>query len=287
MLNYEVVCMNQRNCNFRKYIDMKIAVCIKQVPGTTAVEVDPVTGTLKRDGVESKLNPCDLYALETGLRLKESCNAHLTAVTMGPPQAESILREAFMMGVDEAILVSDRKFGGSDVLSTSYTLAQALECSGPFDLIICGRQTTDGDTAQVGSELAELLQIPHAANITEIHSVEDSSISATTLLPGSLMKITMELPALIAVDESIAEPRLPSYKLKLATADRSIKVLSLADFADKDETHYGQSGSPTRVVRVFPPEHDIIQERWEGTADENASKLADFLENNKFLQIAR
>ena len=266
---------------------MKIAICIKQVPGTTAVEVDPVTGTLKRDGVESKLNPCDLYALETALRLKESCGAHLTAVTMGPPQAESILREAFMMGVDEALLVSDRKFGGSDVLSTSYTLAQALQSCGPFDLIICGRQTTDGDTAQVGSELAELMQIPHAANITAIHKASDKSVSASTLLPGSLMKITLKLPALIAVDETIAEPRLPSYKLKLATADRQIKVLSLADFSDKDANHYGQSGSPTRVVRVFPPEHNVTQERWTGSAEETASQLASFLEENKFITIER
>ena len=266
---------------------MKIAICIKQVPGTTAVEVDPVTGTLKRDGVESKLNPCDLYALETALRMKESCGAHLTAVTMGPPQAESILREAFMMGVDEAVLVSDRKFGGSDVLSTSYTLAQALESCGSFDLVICGRQTTDGDTAQVGSELAELMQIPHAANIIAIHGLTDTTISATTQLPGSLMKITMTLPALIAVDETIAEPRLPSYKLKLATADRKIKVLSLKDFADTDESHYGQAGSPTRVVRVFPPEHNTARERWEGSGKENAKRLADFLEQGKFLQNPR
>ncbi|MBR7138252.1 MAG: electron transfer flavoprotein subunit beta/FixA family protein [Lentisphaeria bacterium] len=266
---------------------MKIAICIKQVPGTTAVEVDPVTGTLKRDGVESKLNPCDLYALETALRLKESCGASLTAVTMGPPQAQSILREAFMMGVDEAVLVSDRKFGGSDVLSTSYTLAQALECAGPFDLIICGRQTTDGDTAQVGSELAELLHIPHAANVIKIRSLEEKQLQATVLLPGCRMQISMQLPALIAVDESIAEPRLPSYKLKLATADRKIKLLSLKDFTDTDESHYGQSGSPTRVVRVFPPEHNTRQERWEGSGQENALRLAAFLEEGKFLQNPR
>ena len=266
---------------------MKIAICIKQVPGTTAVEVDPVTGTLKRDGVESKLNPCDLYALETALRLKEKYNAHLTAVTMGPPQAQSILREAFMMGVDEALLVSDRKFGGSDVLSTSYTLAQALQAAGSFDLIICGRQTTDGDTAQVGSELAELLGIPHAANVTALYGIEDNILKAAALLPGNRIRIAMKLPGLIAVDESIAEPRLPSYKLKLATADRPIRVLTLQDLADKDENHYGQAGSPTRVVRVFPPEHNARQERWEGSGKENALRLARFLEDGKFLQNPR
>ena len=131
---------------------MRTAVCIKQVPGTTAVEVDPVTGTLKRDGVESKLNPYDLYALETALCLKEQLGGEITAFTMGPPQAADILREAYMMGVDHAVLISDRKFGGADVLATSYTISQAIRARGPFDLIICGRQTTDGDTAQVGAE---------------------------------------------------------------------------------------------------------------------------------------
>lgn len=266
---------------------MKIAICIKQVPGTTAVEVDPVTGTLKRDGVESKLNPCDLYALETALQLKEKYNAELTAITMGPPQAKAILRESFMMGVDNAVLVSDRKFGGSDVLSTSYTLAQAIHACGPFDLIICGRQTTDGDTAQVGSELAELLNIPHAGNVTAVHSVDDHAINVSSLMPGSMLKISITLPALIAVDESIAEPRLPSYKLKMATADREIKILTLADLDDKDENHYGQNGSPTRVVRVFPPEHDVPREFWEGSGRENAARLAEYLEQNKFLQNPR
>lgn len=266
---------------------MRIAICIKQVPGTTAVEVDPETGTLKRCGVESKLNPCDLYALEAALQLKEKYGAELTAITMGPPQAMAILREAYMMGVDHAILVSDRKFGGADVLSTSYTLSQAIKTCPPFDLVICGRQTTDGDTAQVGSELAELLNIPHAGNITCIHSVSDTDITVTSMMPGSLLKTRIALPALIAVDESIAEPRLPSYKLKIATADREIRVLSLQDLEDKDENHYGQSGSPTKVVRVFPPEHDTVQERWEGSGQENALRLAEFLEQHKFLQNPR
>ena len=148
---------------------MKIAVCHQAVwPGTTAVEVDPVTGTLKRDGVESKLNPYDLYALETALRLKSDCGAEVTAVTMGPPQAGATLREAYMMGVDHAVLVSDRKFAGADVLATSYALFGALDAAGPFDLIVCGRQTTDGDTAQVGAELAEFFGIPHVANVVAL-----------------------------------------------------------------------------------------------------------------------
>ena len=120
---------------------MKIAVCIKQVPGTAQVEIDPLTGVLKRDGVESKMNPYDLYALETALRFKQQYGAEITVITMGPPQAQSVIREAFMMGVDHGVLLSDRRFGGSDVLATSYTLAQGIKAAGGCDLIICGKQT--------------------------------------------------------------------------------------------------------------------------------------------------
>ena len=128
---------------------MDIFVCIKQVPGTAQVEIDPATGVLKRDGVESKMNPYDLYALETALRFKQSHGAEITAVTMGPPQAESVIREAFMMGVDHGAIFSDRRFGGSDVLATAYTLAQGIRAAGGADLVIRGKQTTHGDTAQV------------------------------------------------------------------------------------------------------------------------------------------
>jgi len=263
---------------------IKIAVCIKQVPGTTAVEVDPVTGNLKRDGVESKLNPCDLYALEAALVLKGSCGAEITAVTMGPPQAKAILREAFMMGVDHAVLVSDRQFGGSDVLATSYTLAQALKKCGPFDLIICGRQTTDGDTAQVGAELAEFCGIPHVGSVIKVGALDDGILSLISEMQNCRTAFEVKLPALIAVDEAVGEPRLPSYRLKLATANREITVLSLADFEDSDPKHYGQSGSPTRVMRIFPPEVDDQHEKWEGSGEENGVRLFDCLDRNKFLQ---
>ena len=136
---------------------MEIVVCVKQVPGTSEVEVDPVTGVLKRDGVDSKMNPYDLFALETALRIKKENNATLKTITMGPPQAKKVISESFSMGVDEGAIVSDRKFGGADVLATAYTLAQGIKKIGNPDLIICGKQTTDGDTAQVGPEIACLL----------------------------------------------------------------------------------------------------------------------------------
>ncbi len=263
---------------------MKIAVCIKQVPGTTQVEVNPVTGTLKRDGVESKLNPYDLYALETALRIKETLSAEITAFTMGPPQAKEILQEAYMMGVDHAVLISDRKFGGADVLATSYTLSQAIRQQGPFDLIITGRQTTDGDTAQVGAEIAEFLGIPHAATVISLDKITQEAVEITCDLPLHRLSLRLPFPALIAVEKNIGEPRLPSYRKKLATADAPIPVLSLKDLPDQEEAHYGQAGSPTRVVRIFPPENDTDQERWEGSSKELAEKLHQYLDTHKFLQ---
>lgn len=263
---------------------MKIAVCIKQVPGSTQVEVDPVTGTLKRDGVESKLNPYDLYALETALRIKETIPSEITAFTMGPPQAAEILKEAYMMGVDHAVLISDRKFGGADVLATSYTISQAIRQQGPFDLIITGRQTTDGDTAQVGAEVAEFLGIPHAATVVSLDKITEDALEITCDLPLHRLSLKLPFPALIAVEKNIGEPRLPSYRKKLATANAPIDVLSLKDFPDQDGSHYGQAGSPTRVVRIFPPESDTEQERWTGSGNDLAGKLYQYLDSHKFLQ---
>ena len=193
---------------------MKIVVCIKQVPGTAQVEIDPETGVLKRDGVESKMNPYDLYALETALRFKQSVGAEITVVTMGPPQAESVIREAFMMGVDNGVILSDRRFGGSDVLATSYTLAQGIAATGGCDLILCGKQTTDGDTAQVGAELAEFLGIPHVTSVCKIREVTEKDITIDLDLPLHVETAKIKYPCILTVEKGIFEPRLPSLKLK-------------------------------------------------------------------------
>ena len=226
---------------------MNILVCIKQVPGTSKVEVDPVTGVLKRDGIDSKMNPYDLYALETALKIREEKGGTIKVLSMGPPQALSVIKEAYSMGVDDGVLLSDRKFGGADVLATSYTLSQGVRKMGDFDLIICGKQTTDGDTAQVGAEIAEYLGIPHAANIEKIYSIDEESITVDMDMPETIEKIKIQYPCLITVDKGIFEPRLPSYKKKLTTKDREIKILSLNDFNDKEENNYGLNGSATQV----------------------------------------
>ena len=263
---------------------MRITVCIKQVPGTSQVEIDPVTGVLKRDGVESKMNPFDLYALETALRLKQQYGGEITVVSMGPPQAQAVIREAFMMGADRGILLSDRRFGGADVLATSYTLAQGILAAGKFDLVVCGKQTTAGDTAQVGAELAETLGIPHVTNVCAIHGADEKTLTVTQDMPLHRLTAKLKLPCLITVDKGIFEPRLPSYKLMKETADREIKILTLDDLADKDAKHYGLNGSPTQVKRIFPPEAHVEHVMIEGDDSAKAAQLADLLESRKVLQ---
>lgn len=262
---------------------MNILVCIKQVPGTNKVEVDEETGVLKRDGIESKMNPYDLYALETALRIKEEVNGRITVISMGPPQAGAIIREAYMMGVDEGYLLSDRAFAGADVLATSFTLSQGIKSIGDFDLIICGKQTTDGDTAQVGPAIAEHLNIPHAAWVSKINEVDNKGIVIEQDLAESVEIIHLDYPCLITVEKDIVQPRLPSYKKKLETRDKPVKMLGLKDFPDRAEKKYGLLGSPTRVEKVFPPESNSERILIEGSSGELVNRCYDTLKRLKFI----
>jgi Electron transfer flavoprotein, beta subunit len=262
---------------------MNLLVCIKQVPGTNKIEVDEKTGVLKRDGVDSKMNPYDLYALETALRIREKKGGNVSVISMGPPQAMAVIREAYMMGADQGVLLSDRKFAGADVLATSYTISQGVRKMGQFDMIICGKQTTDGDTAQVGPEMAEYLGIPHIANVRRIVEIKDSSIVVEMDMPETIEVSEVMFPCLITVEKDIFEPRLPSYKRKLETAGREIKVLSLNDFEDRDEKRYGLSGSPTQVERIFPPAVNTDKEMWTGDSSTLSNKLKNKLKELKFV----
>ncbi len=259
---------------------MEIFVCLKQVPSTNQVQVDEETGVLKRSGVASKMNPYDLYALETALRLRAQHGGKITVGTMGPPQAQAVIREAYMMGADEGYVFSDRRLGGADVLATSYTLSQAISAIGNFDLILCGKQTTDGDTAQVGPAIAEHLGIPHAAWVTRMEVCGDG-IDACQQLQDTIETVHMPFPCLATVEQDICMPRLPSLKTARETADRPIHMLSLDDFPDRDASHYGLSGSPTQVERIFPPVQDTTRESWEG--GDCAEKLYSRLKDWKFI----
>lgn len=259
---------------------MDIFVCIKQVPATNKVQVDEETGVLKRSGVASKMNPYDLFALETALRLKEEHGGTVTVGTMGPPQAQAVVREAYMMGADDGYVFSDRRLGGADVLATSYTLSQAIRSVGDFDLILCGKQTTDGDTAQVGPAIAEYLGIPHAAWVSRL-TLRGDGVDAEQQLQDVIETVHMPFPCLVTVEQDIFVPRLPSLKTARAVAGKPVHIQGLDSFLDTDESHYGLSGSPTQVERIFPPANDAEHEVWE--SGDNAARLQDLLKKWKFI----
>ena len=228
---------------------MHIIVCIKQVPNTTDVKIDPTTNTLIRDGVESVINPFDAYAIEEAVRLKERFGGKVTVITMGPPQAESALREAISLGCDEAVLVSDRKFAGSDTWATSYTLSAAIRKIGAFDVIICGKQASDGDTAQVGPGIAAHLGLPQITYVRKIEEMDEKRIVAERLLEHGYEVIEAPLPCVLTVVKELNEPRLPSLKGKLAAKKAVIAQWKAADLGCEARLT-GLDGSP---IRLPPP----------------------------------
>lgn len=258
---------------------MKIIVCIKQVPATSKVEIDPENGTLKRLDVESKTNGYDLFAIETALCLKETVGGSVTAITMGPPQAEEALRDAYMMGVDECVLLSDKDFAGADVLATSYTISQGVRLLGEFDLILCGKQTTDGDTAQVGPALAEHLNIPHVSWARGLKPAKDG-MQVTHDLSANTQVSELSFPCLVTVDSGFCVPRLPSYLISKRTQDRPIRILTHSDLPDNRMKSYGLNGSPTAVQRTFPPESLRTRQMLEG---DKVLALYNILAEKKFI----
>ena len=264
---------------------MNIVVCIKQVPGTTTVDIDPETGALKRDGVASKMNPYDLYALETALRLKEQHGGEISVITMGPPQAEAIIKEAYMMGADSGYILTDRRFAGSDVLATSYTLAQGIKKIGDADIIICGKQTTDGDTAQVGAAIAEWLNIPHVTWVRSIEAITHGGMVVEKNMAESFETVKVKFPCLITVDKDIYMPRLPSYKKMKETKDKTVTYLTLDDLEDKNDQKYGLNGSPTQVERIFQPESNDEHIIWQDSKENCAEKIFSVLAKNKYIKV--
>ncbi len=252
---------------------MRILVCIKQVPGSSNVEVDPVTGVLKRDGVASKMNPYDLYAIELALSLVEKYGGEVQTVTMGPPQAKNVIVESICMGASCGCVLSDRKFAGADVLATAYTISQGIQKMGEFDLILCGKQTTDGDTAQVGAEVAEYLGLPNVSNVLRVEEIADGRAVLEASLDERNVKMAVKLPCVISVDGDINSPRLPSYKVKQTVTEEQVRFISFADFADGDENHYGLNGSATQVERIFPPEKNTQKSTIAGDAQAQAEGL--------------
>jgi electron transfer flavoprotein beta subunit len=256
---------------------MKIIVCIKQVPDAKDVRLDPKTNTMAREGVAAIMNPFDRHALEEGVRLKEQYGGSVTVVSMGPPQAEAVLREAVACGADEAVLVSDRAFAGADTWATTYTLGKAIEKNGEFDLIICGKQAIDGDTAQVGPGLAKRLRIPYVSYVRKITGLADGALSMHRLMDDGYDVVEMPLPGLVTVVKEINEPRVPSLKGKMKAKSLSIKTLNAADIG-AEAGSIGLPGSTTQVVKVFAPEFKGERAMLEGTVDEQVAQLVNKLE---------
>ena len=251
---------------------MKIIVCVKQVPDAKDVRLDPKTNTLSREGVQAIMNPYDRHALEEAVRLKEQHGGTVTVVSMGPPQAEEMLREAVSCGADEAVLVSDRAFAGADTWATTYTLSQAIKKIDDFDLILCGKQAIDGDTAQVGPGLAERLDIPFVAYVRKITDCTANIIRAERLMDDGYDLLEIPLPALFTVVKEINEPRIPSLKGKMKAKKIDITKMTAADI-EADPEQLGLKGSTTQVVKVFSPELKGERAMLGGTADEQVAQL--------------
>jgi electron transfer flavoprotein beta subunit len=249
---------------------MKIVVCIKQVPDTTEIKLDPTTGTMIRAGVPSIMNPDDKGGLETALRLRDSLGAHVTVVTMGPPQAEDILREAMAMGADRAILLTDKKFAGADTLATSHALAGALRRL-DHDMVITGRQAIDGDTAQVGPGLAEHLDLPQVTYVEEI-IVDGRRVTARKATEEGYQIVETELPCLVTVMASAIEPRYMSVGGIMQAFARPVEVWGF-DQIEVDESRLGLKGSPTRVVRSFGKTPKSAGTLHDGLTPEQAAEL--------------
>ncbi len=259
---------------------MNVIVCIKQVPETTEVRINPETNTLMRDGVKSIINPFDMYAIEEGVRLKERFGGKVSVVSMGPPQAEAALREAIGLGADEGFLVCDRAVAGSDTWATSYTLSCAIKkiskVSGAFDVILCGKQASDGDTAQVGPGIATWLDIPQVTYVKKIEDIKDGKAKVERMTEEGYDVVLAPLPVLFTVVKEINEPRMPSLKGMMRAKSAKITVMNAKDI-EADPACLGLAASPTNVVRIFTPPHRTGGQILTGEKHEVVDKLAGLL----------
>jgi len=255
---------------------MKIIVCIKQVLDAKDVHLDPVTNNLVREGVPSIMNPYDQYAVEEAVRLKELLGGEVTVLSMGPPQAEEVLRQAISCGADHAVLVSDRAFAGADTWATSYTLAMAVQVIGAFDLILCGKQAIDGDTAQVGPSLALRLGVPYVTCVQKVRQATDSGLILERMMDDGYDVLAVDYPVLLTVVKDINKPRVPSLKGKMRAKKIEIRKLTAADIG-ADPVCIGLPGSPTQVEKVFSPPVRSQRTVFTGSLDEQIDQLVDSL----------
>jgi electron transfer flavoprotein beta subunit len=261
---------------------MNIVVCLKQVPGTTEVKINPQTNTLIRQGIKNVINPFDTFALEEGVRLKEKQGGKVTVISMGPPQATEMLREAISLGADEAVLLSDAAFAGSDTWATAFTLAAAVKKLGQVDLILCGRQSTDGDTAQVGPEMAEMLNVPFVAYAAQIEEINDQQMRVKRMIDEGYEVMQCPLPAVMTVTKEINRPRLPSLRGIMKSKSAKIAVWTAADIG-LDPSTVGLNGSYTKVVKIFTPQREKKAQMISGEADWQVTCLIGKLKESRLI----
>jgi len=258
----------------------RIIVCIKQVPGITEIKINPETNTLIREGIENIINPFDTYAIEEGVSLKErlisslggSPDVEVIALTMGPPHSKEILREAISLGVDSAILISDKAFAGSDTWATSYTLSKAIKKIEGWKIIVLGKQTLDGDTGQVGPELAQILNIPFIGYASKIMEIDSSKMKVKRLMEDRYETFEVRLPAAISVSKDINIPRIPSLRGKIKSKNAEIPLWG-REYINMDENECGLNGSYTQVIKIFTPEHKHEVKMKTGTPDEQVNEI--------------
>lgn len=267
---------------------MKIIVPIKQVPETSQVKINEETGTVIREGVENIINPLDLYAIELAIQLKEEHGGSILAISMGPPKAESALRETIAMGADEAILLSGREFAGSDTWATAYSLAALIKRLQPYDLVITGERATDGDTGQVGPGIASFLDLPLSTYTRKIERVHDRQIIVQRLIEEGYETLQLPLPALLTVVKEITYPRLPTLRGKQKARSINIPVYSGREIGVREE-ELGLKGSPTRVTKIYRPQitrkGKLLQVKDEQTLAESIEQLISFLEEKKIISF--
>ena len=261
---------------------MHVVVCMKQVPDTTNVRINPETNTLMREGVESIINPFDEYALEEALKLKDALGATVTVVSMGPPQATAVIREALARGADKGALVSSRAFGGADTLATSYTLSMAIRklCGGQVpDLVLFGKQAIDGDTAQVGPGVSEFLEVPLVTYVNSLEATANGTYRVTTVMDDGEQVVEGRFPAVMTVLKEASVPRFAPLAGWMAAAKAKIEVLD-EKAVDADPIRIGLKGSPTKVVTIFPPPVKGGGEKIDarGDGERGAKAIAAFLE---------
>jgi electron transfer flavoprotein beta subunit len=261
---------------------MNIVVCLKQVPGTTEVKINPQTNTLIRQGIKNVINPFDTYALEEGVRLKEKQGGKVTAISMGPPQALDMLKEAISLGADEAVLLSDMAFSGADTWATAYTLAAAVRKIGQADLVICGRQSTDGDTAQVGPEMAEMLNMPFVAYVGQIEEIASGQMRVKRMIDEGNEVIQSPLPMVITVTKEINLPRLPSLRGIMKSKSAKIPTWTAQDMG-VDVSKVGLSGSFTKVIKIFTPKREHKAEMIQGEPEAQSTHLISKLKEARFI----